>query len=818
MEQLQMNNISGFKSNIKPEEVVDREEYINEIEGAFTDKDKSNVVILASESAVGKTSLVDKLLIDEAIDYDKVRIRTVPINNSEKIKEWGYFEHIFEEVCNKYKSTSDSFKSYIYSLKNKPANKYIMDYVLSKIYSDTSSKKKTSFIYLSILWMFKLGGFNIENVYNDNSMKGINIKTQYIKYIIKKHKILFAIDNIQNIDSQSLRVLLNIINETECNFPNFILEYTLINKDKSLCVKFAEYFQKTSANVKTVYLNKIEKEYIVDIVSLHMLHPNDDWEFNTRLMNQYESNADGNIRQMIDYGVCYKEASLQEMPDFKSYESSLNNITQLPDCAKQLLSFIICSDNCIYKNTLRTIAKKISLDVNYTKNILFERALIEESDDFIRISHASLADVWNSYPQYFSDFDKLSFLNLENFYWDQIKKCESVGKCNYDQYWIDLIKIYNKYKTERITNLFKFLDVDSKNLVSPQNAWVYIEKMLPIIYKNIDDYYKLILNIVRYCFESELYEEGYQIIGELEKIKDDDLIILYHAMYLSALDKHDKNIEFCNSILERSNISKYLYYNIKLISLSSYRSLNLIHECNSIHKELLRDKNFHKTAEYPFFLRLCEMYLDRDKSPKYLAKSVNLFTKEGNDIQAGKSLISYSYILASQGKLKKARQKIEKAEMYLSGKRIGSHMFLVNKAAISLYSGDFSENVWDMLNNSEITAVVPFDKLAIIVNKLVWCIENKNSNRYIMLIKKAKELLEHEPDKHIHGLIYYNIYYLLKSRNIDDCNIYLQKAKEMAPYCKPVNARLKGTPTRETKFALKYNWHVCFLAFWTYDL
>ena len=811
-----MNNINGFIANIKPEEVVDREDYINKIIELLKNEDKSNVIILASESAVGKTSLVDKLLIDDAINYDKIRIKTHPINNSGKIKEWEYFETIFYEVCNKYKSTSDSFKSYIYSLKNKPANKYIMDYVLSTIYSDTSSKKKTSFIYLSILWLFKLGGFNIENIFTDNSMKGNNIKTQYLKYIIKKHKTLFAIDNIQNIDSQSLRILLNIINETECNFPNFIFEYTLI--DKSISLEVAGNFKATSANVQIIYLEKIKKDYIVDIVSKHMLHPNDDWEFSTRLLNQYENNATGNIRQMIDYGVCYNEASLSEMADFKTDESSLNNIRQLPANAKQLLSIIICSNNCIYKNTLDTIAKKIHLDIEFAKNSLIERALIEENNDSIRISHASLADVWNSYPQYFSDFDKVSFSNLENFYWDQIKKYESVNKGDYDQYWINLINIYTKYKTEKITDLFLFLDVDSKNLVSPKNAWIYIEKMLLILYNNINLYYNLILNIIRYCFESELYKKGFQIIGQLEKIKNDDIIILYHAMYLSALDEHEKNIKFCNNILKHSNISKYLFYNIKLISLSSYRSLNLIHECNSIHKELLRDKNFRKTAEYPFFLRLCEMYLDRDKSLKYLSQSVTLFTKEENYIQAGKSLISYSYILASQGKLKKARQKIEKAELYLSNKRMGSHMFLVNKAAISLYSGDFSERVWDMLNNSEITAVVPFDKLAIIVNKLVWCIENKNSNRHEMLIKQAKDLLKQEPDRHIHGLIYYNIYYLLKSRNIDNCNIYLQKAKEMAPYCKPVNARLNGTPTRETRFALKYNWHVCFLAFWTYDL
>ena len=105
-----MNNINGFIANIKPEEVVDREDYINKIIELLKNEDKSNVIILASESAVGKTSLVDKLLIDDAINYDKIRIKTHPINNSGKIKEWEYFENIFYEVCNKYKSTSDSFK------------------------------------------------------------------------------------------------------------------------------------------------------------------------------------------------------------------------------------------------------------------------------------------------------------------------------------------------------------------------------------------------------------------------------------------------------------------------------------------------------------------------------------------------------------------------------------------------------------------------------------------------------------------------------------------------------------------------------------
>ena len=85
-------------------------------------------------------------------------------------------------------------------------------------------------------------------------------------------------------------------------------------------------------------------------------------------------------------------------------------------------------------------------------------------------------------------------------------------------------------------------------------------------------------------------------------------------------------------------------------------------------------------------------------------------------------------------------------------------MLLVNRAAIMLLDNDFSEEVWDLLEQSELSAVVPFDKLAILNNKLIWCIENKAFMKADLIVNQIRRLFSFEPDKHLHSFMNYNLY------------------------------------------------------------
>ncbi len=814
------NEINGYIISIIPDEIVDREEYVNKIVSVLNDKKSSNIIIISAESAIGKSALVTKVLNVDKFEQKIIRIHALPINDSDKIDEWEYFKLIFNAVLEKFKYDEKlSFRSYINSFKNSANNKALLTYIIENVFNRMSNMTLLiPIIFLSANWYLKLGRFNIDYLIGDNSLQSRRIKYQYVKYVFSKQSIILSMDNIQNIDKQSLTDLINLINDIPKSNSKFIFEYTITDKSsQNSCYILGEKLSLTSVTTEIILLEKLKKKYIVDAISKHMRIPNNNWDFNIMLQKHYEEKNSGNIREMIDFSLCYPENKKEDNPN---NQYTLNNIVSLSEDAKLVLAFIINSNGRIEKSMLNEIATRINLNMHDAIEILINKLIISESENEFFLSHASIADEWNKASCDFENYNNIAYLRLKEIYLNSIKQL-SKNNSLYDEAWLNLINLYSKYECEKLSELFKFIDNDYKKLISTQNAWNYIMQMISATQTNISEHLELYQNFIRFCFESELYKEGYSIVELLFKnheINNNAFLILYKAMYLSALDFHEDNITFCEKQIKIHENNTQIYFNLLLISLSSYRSLGMIDECLKIHNKILQNKNFNKTYEWGFFLRLCEMYLSKNISIKFLKKSVRFFEKKDDKFQAGKSLISYAYVLASLGQLNRALKKINLAQVYLKGKRMGNHMFLVNKAAIYLLSGIYSEDVWELLCESEITASVAFDKLAIIANKLVWCIENHCNDRYHLLIKDAEELLKIEPDYHIHGLVYYNIYYLLKSHENPECEKYLKKAKKMKQYCKPLKARLDNQPTKETKFALTKPWHVCFLAYWTYDL
>ncbi|MEE0964719.1 MAG: hypothetical protein U0L73_10990 [Ruminococcus bromii] len=202
-----------------------------------------------------------------------------------------------------------------------------------------------------------------------------------------------------------------------------------------------------------------------------------------------------------------------------------------------------------------------------------------------------------------------------------------------------------------------------------------------------------------------------------------------------------------------------------------------------------------------------------------MKRSLKNFDKQNLPEQKAKTLITYTHVLGGLGKIDLAKKQIAQAECLLEGKILGKHMLLVNQAVLDLVDGNFNRETYRLLDMAENSAIVPFDKIAIIVNKLVWCYENNRFDLIHMLAKKSETLLPLEPDRHVHSLLYYNLYACYKKENKNlIANKYLQKAKETMNYCEPVKNRILGKATRETQFILTKPWHICYLTYWTFDV
>ena len=231
------------------------------------------------------------------------------------------------------------------------------------------------------------------------------------------------------------------------------------------------------------------------------------------------------------------------------------------------------------------------------------------------------------------------------------------------------------------------------------------------------------------------------------------------------------------------------------------------------------NSEYRKYPEYGYFLRLSNLYLDREFSTDKIKESVEFFRKIGNDTQEGKSLIAWANHLALNGQIKEAQNALIKANRKLKSTKFGYHMILVNKAAINLLDGNYSEETWDILDQAELSTVVPFDKLAVLNNKLIWCIENKSYTRAELIINQIKRLFTYEPDKHLHAFMNYNLYlFYTDLKMFSEADTYYKKADQLKEYCTTLNLRITHQSVPTKQFLLSKRWHVCFLEYWTFDI
>lgn len=358
-------------------------------------------------------------------------------------------------------------------------------------------------------------------------------------------------------------------------------------------------------------------------------------------------------------------------------------------------------------------------------------------------------------------YSLLAFSRLEEFLKKEIETKSPFYICK-QRATILLLQLYKRYHFESIINLLDEVEKLSCNELSVNNVWEILKIIVDATSEKAILHVNLYMRIIEICFKCELYNDGFYCIEILGHFSDIELpsFYLYKCLFLSALDNHNESIVVAKSILAKWGNDCRIVLNAKLILLNNYRSLNNTAECQKIGNEIDQNNEFQSFIEFGYYLRLTPLYLDRKTSIDKLNKSVEFFNLLNNDVQEGKSLITYSNYQSLEGNIKEGKKALFRAEQKLKNTKFGRHMLLVNKAAIMLLDNDFSPEVWDLLEQAELSAVVPFDKLAILNNKLIWCMENKDYTRIDLIINQINRLFSYEPDKHLHSFMNYNLYLL----------------------------------------------------------
>lgn len=819
--------MSKFQKYYIAEELVDRTEEFNELLQEILQTNKSNGTIICASTGVGKTALSSKIIKNLGNTYNLIiNIKTDPENSSTNYKEGKFLANIFTKAVETINASpdkkKDTFSYFIAHSKNVNLKKAKRDRLLEDIISaDTKIMVCKILAYYIFKHILKLGENNSDTLINEDRSSSIRIMNYYLQYLFSNYKIFLKLDNIQNVDETSLSYILAWMNEYKNMGHYFLYEYTLDdNNSIQKAMQFAEKFTDTGIPIE---LRKLEFLEDTDALSaLKIATPDKSYTEADEIAIKYFYNniGCGNIRKLIDYD-CDDSNNHSSI-----YDPTYEKLRALEKEELYIVALIILCNGNIATAFYEGIFHDDPLIRN--RNKAFEhlsdpaKRILELDNGNIKIEHASIIDSWNKHETEFLEYSLLAYERLKSF----LKCCIDAKTSFYiskQKATILLLQLYKKYDSESIIELLDEVEILSRDDLSVDNVWEILKIIVDLFSEKASSYIQMYMKIIQICYNCELYQNGLECIELLESGVHNDLdrpsFYIYKCLFLSALDRHNESIIVACTILNKWQNDTRAELNAKLIMLNNNRSINNTVESNKIANDILNNNKYQNYPEYGYFLRLTCLYLERHVSIEKVKQSVDFFNEIDNPVQQGKSLITYATHLAITGQIKEAKKALVKSEKKLKKAKFGHHMLLVNRAAIRLLDDDFSEEVWDLLERSELSAIVPFDKLAILNNKLIWCIENKAFTKADLIINQINRLFAFEPDKHLHSFMNYNLYLFYSDLGVtSEADKYYKRADELKEHCSTLNMRLTQNTDASRSFLLSKRWHVCFLEYWTFDV
>ena len=807
--------------------IVDRDKESEDIINIINACKVNTVIITASKSGIGKSTLSKKIHNQISDNLCCVYVTSHQINTDASKSEGKYLEFVFSEFYNKYnvEKTSRKIKNRKYTLKyfikhkcKKTVKKDIKKQQLNEILS-TATNKFRIVVLLMVLFLkktFKLDYYDFRKYIITNNTQANRMRSEYIKYLLSQKTHCICIDNIQNIDNSSYRYFEEWLCDTLPNKNIFILEYTLQDEENfENIIKIRDAILSTGANSIIYKLDKMCPEYA--FTAILNKYPTIE-ENKNEILNYYSLSAKGNIRKIEDYVLCNGKDKTSE-----NFDPAIENIAELSNESKFVLALLSLQkgtiDFDIICNLFETKRLSFSNDIQFCLIELVDKynfSTIEGNN--LLIKHASILDAWNKYANLYPTHNFIAYRELDYYYSKLIEKKEEPI-----YYFVQkLLDLYVNFDPIKIYHLIPHLKSVVYNHVTPKRAWEYIYGFVNSIDTKLDIFVSLIYEFIEWCCDLDLIFEANHLLAMLETQSDYLCNIRYDFCFCKInylLGNYNTVIDY---ITRKKTIIKdeetQLYYNLFLII--AYRSTNEYQKMSNIVKLIKTNKANKALNEYGFFLRLAEVYMKKDSCIKTIEESVDFFYRNNVPEQAAKSNISLSYIYAINGETKKALKALTAAESELGFTSALSYIFKVNRACINMLNDTVDVTVWDLLDAAELVVENDFSRLAIVNNKIICCIEGVNKHKASYLENRAQELLKTVPDKHMHAIVSYNLYLMYKNSDGEKAKFYLNVAYKNLDYCNTLAIRLNANikdKNAVSDFLLTKPWHVCFLSCWEFD-
>lgn len=689
-----------------------------------SNKSINNIILIGGKTGVGKSGLIRKILQDDLRDQVSIVI-TVSKVSPNTIENLHYINAIYRRM-------------------SELAEEHFFDTVPSPFQQSVLNLKNLARFVFGVIWTKYVGDEN--QLYEPTEESSVIRKKNYIIDLLKRRHYLLDIENIQNVDTQSLEILQDIV--LRLTGITLILEYTI--DETHTTVHFSSLYNELKSRI----FNANVSAFSIDMLKFDeakKLAPPGIPE--TRLETIYKQ-GEGNLVNIIlsENTLKSNDSPIQvELLSLSNNEKFLVNLIYLNGGT---ISFSVMCRATIGNRNAPPLSPSL---LDSIVNQLVDRHIVQkENEDSIKIFHDSILselEVQSANPILFSAFDV-----LKTFYFGELRTDQ-------DEYTIkQLFRLCTKFSDPEIIKLFPYIKRLVKKYKYPQDIVKKLTQLRNEMTKNSIANYTVVrevsLFLTTLCLELGFAEEAQQNLN---------IVYVNNNPYHRALQASIYALNFTSDAsmkevekLANQALSARERLTIQLCQLSAEMARLSVKESAAIAKQILETKEFQSLFEYAFLLRdYAELVPEYDESIALCQEALRRFKEGGRVDLCAQVQMSMSMFYAYKGQLKIAKKLLLEAKKVAC---IPDCYLLNNLAVIDLLSHRHTnmtaKNLWDAL----LVCNDAYEKIIIMCNLLVCYIEMGNRKQAdelkVMIEKEEYSQFQYEEFLHI---VYQDLYYYCTS-------------------------------------------------------
>lgn len=744
----------------------------------------NKIIIVAGRTGIGKSAFVDKVLSDELRDHMSIRVNICKASD-DTIDNLYYINALYRTIVNL-------------------ANQNPFDKIYGPLQQGISSIKNLLSFGVGVLRDKTVGEGN--TLFEPTDERGVLRKKDYIISVLQKNRFIVTIDNIQNIDVQSLEILNDIL--SHITKTTFVFEYT--TDDEIISDALLSFYNALKRYNATVHL--FEMKYLdyneakklapssLDEIQIQELYQRSNGNLvKIQLADNLMSSDDDPIRVRLAHlskdkrflvNLLYLNESPIRYPDL--YRMLIGNLNAPPFSERKLFESIYELEN---ENMIRII----------------------DSGE-IRIYHDSIISQLDSQPA--SVLLYSAYGVLKEYY------CRKLYESNSEEIVRHLFNLYVRFSDEELLTIFPQIAKIIRSYKYPHTA---IHKLISFRKKiqqkghlNPQLYVKLVTLLVNLCLEYGFWEEA---------LSNLDLIYSptnpYHrAIKASALSldfTNDESIRSIHALIQKATSPREKLTS-ELCLLSAEMARQPRKESIKMAQKMLATTEYHNCFEYAFLLsNYAELIDDTEECICLYKQAIEQFHRVGRDELGANILVFLSMIYAYKGRVADARKVLDKGKS-LGG--IRESYLLNNYAVLDLLDRNPTKDNAKQLSDALLLTCDPYERILIQCNLLVCYTQLAEMERaeQVMLEITSQHFEQFQYEEFLH-IVYQDLLYYFKMVNRgDEIERYrrqlqrlIDKAASDAMFVPIAKMQLKNLSSPDLFFS-QFPFRVDFLGSWSVEI